>query len=103
MKGHFSYNDALDMTIKTGEKQSYDPNRMYMIADIYFPELSEHIKSLVSLNGEVLSFRDKYKHKYNSGLHKDEKTAAEYLVEIDKLIAAAKALETEVASAVKRV
>lgn len=103
MKGQFSYNDALDMTLSSGEKRDYDPERINMIADIYFPELSESISSLVDLNVEVLDVREKFKHKYEQGKVKDEKMAAQYLKEINNLIVVARELEKEVVRVVKSV
>lgn len=103
MRGQFSYNDALDMTLASGEKRKYDPDRMHMICDIYFPDLSKPINDLLEMNCELLDFRDKFKTKYESGKLKDEKMADAYLEKINVLIEEARKLEHQVANAVKDV
>lgn len=103
MKGQFSYNAALDMTLASGDKRKYDPDRMHMICDIYFPDLSKEIDALLKMNGELLDFRDMFKKKYESGKPKDEKMADAYLEKIKVLIEEARKLEHRVADAVKSV
>ncbi|MFL1804333.1 hypothetical protein [Plesiomonas shigelloides] len=103
MKGQFSYNDALDMTLASGDKRKYDPDRMHMICDIYFPDLSKEIDALLKMNCELLDFRDMFKKKYESGKLKDEKMAEAYLEKIKVLIEEARKLEHRVADAVKSV
>jgi len=101
MKGQLSYSDALYMTIKSGEKQNYDPERMNMIVDIYFPTLSEHISALVHINAKVLGVREEFRDRYEEGSVKNKKRVSHYLDEINKLIKATKELENKVAIKVK--
>ncbi len=103
MKGQFSYDKALDMTLESGEKRKYDPDRMHMICDIYFPELSSSISYLVDLNCELLDFREDFKKEYESGRIKDEKMANVYLQKINDLVKEARKFENQVAHAVKNV
>lgn len=103
MRGQFSYNDALDMTLASGEKQKYDPDRMHMICEIYFPNLSQPINDLLELNCELHDFRNIFKNKYESGKLKDERMADAYLEKINVLIEEARKLEHKVANAVKDV
>ncbi|SEQ67759.1 hypothetical protein SAMN03080615_02328 [Amphritea atlantica] len=103
MKGQFEYEKALDMTLESSEKRDYDPERIHMIADMYFPELSVHIKDIVEENGKVLDVREVFKHKYQSGITQDEEMASLYLEKIENLIISARDLEKKVISVVKNV
>ena len=103
MKGQFEYNKALDMTLESGEKRGYDPERIHMIADMYFPELSEHIKDIVEENGKVLNVREEFKQRYQSGVTRDEEMASLYLAKIEGLISSTRDLEKKVISVVKNV
>lgn len=101
MKGQFEYNKALDMTISSGEKRDYDPERMHMICDLYFPELTKYLDELVDLNGTVLDYREKFKKRYQKRITKDEEMADAYLEEINRLIASSDELERKVADQIK--
>lgn len=103
MKGQLSYNNALDMTLASGEKREFDPDRMHMICDIYFPDISKEIDSLLKLNCEVLDFREAFKEKYESGKLTDVKMAGVYINKINVLIEEARKLEHQVANAVKKI
>ncbi|MFS8153381.1 hypothetical protein [Vreelandella titanicae] len=103
MRGQFSYDKALDMTLASGEKRDYDPNRMHMICDIYFPELSRPIDDLVNINCKVLDVREAFKRQYDAGIQKDEKMADLYLDQVNMLIHEASKLENQVVNVVKNV
>ncbi|WP_355659795.1 hypothetical protein [Halomonas salifodinae] len=103
MRGQFGYDKALDMTLASGEKRDYDPNRMHMICDIYFPELSKPIDDLLNINCKVLDVREDFKRKYDAGMQKDEKMADVYLDKVNMLIEEASKLESQVVSVVKNV
>ena len=103
MKGQFDYNNALDMTLERGEKSNFDPERIYMIADIYYPGLSKKIDDLVELNGKVHDIRETFKKKYEKGKTKDEKMASIYLTAINELIDHTHSLESEVGNYIKNI
>lgn len=103
MRGQLSYNDALDMTLASGEKRGYDPERMHMICDIYFQELSKEIADILDMNCKILDFRELCKKELESGRIKDERMADAYLKKINALIEAARRLEHQVANVAKSV
>jgi hypothetical protein len=103
MRGQLSYNDALDMTLASVEKQKYDPDRMHMICNIYFPVLSSEIKGLLDMNCKLLDIREGFKREYKCGKLKDEKMADFYLNQINVLIEDAYKLEHQVINVIKSV
>jgi hypothetical protein len=65
MDGERDYNQALDVTIES--KSNFDASRLFMIADLYFPEshiLLEHLKSSWDRCAEIeADYREIYKQK----------------------------------------
>lgn len=103
MKGEFSYNDALDLTLSSSEKNGYDAQRIHMIIDIYFSDISSELTALVEINGKALDIRESFKHQYNNGVHCCNDTAKTYSSAIQSVSSAASKFEKIVLSSIKNV
>ena len=103
MRGEFSYNDALDLTLSSAEKNGYDAQRIHMIIDIYFSDISSKLVALIESNGKALDIRDAFKHQYNNGDQVCNATAKIYSAEIQAVSSAASKFEKIVLNSIKNV
>jgi hypothetical protein len=101
MKGEFSYNDALDLTLSSAETNGYDAQRIHMIVDIYFSNISKDLADLVEFNGTVLDIRENFKHEYNNGMQVNNEMAKVYSTKIQSLSSEALKFENTVLSTIK--
>lgn len=77
MEGELTYNEALDITLN--HKSTVDANRMFTLAELYFPTAHDALQSLKSLRDEAASiqidFKSLYKRDGNpSRIHADRLT-----------------------------
>jgi hypothetical protein len=65
MKGELTFNQALDLTIDNGSKKDFDPHRVTMIVDMYFPHLQKPFNEIMAkrdfLNRIITGYKDQYK------------------------------------------
>ncbi len=66
MKGELTFNQALDLTtIDNGSKRDFEPHRVTMIIDIYFPVLQKPFNEIMAkrdfLNRIVMGYMEQYK------------------------------------------
>ena len=62
MDGDLTYNQALDITIK--HKPAVDANRMFTLAELYFPSAHESLQSLKSFRDEAAAIQSSFKQAY---------------------------------------
>ena len=60
MDGERSYNDALDITINN--KSLVDANRMFTLAELYFPSAHGALQEIKALRDEASSIQAEFKH-----------------------------------------
>lgn len=66
MKGELTYNQALDVTIKSGDKGDFEPARITMIIDMYFPELQESFQELEEIREKLNDILHGHKLEYKA-------------------------------------
>jgi hypothetical protein len=62
MEGELSYNDALEITINN--KSLVDANRMFTLAELYFPSAHSALQEIKALRDEASSMQADFKHLY---------------------------------------
>lgn len=67
MKGELTFNQALEVTIQTGEKVSYDPGRVTMLIHMYFPEIQPAFDEIMQVRDELNEVLFGYKEQYKQG------------------------------------
>ncbi|MBI2799306.1 MAG: hypothetical protein HYX63_03300 [Gammaproteobacteria bacterium] len=65
MVGELSYDQALDLTIAS--KHSGDANRLFTLADLYFPSTREALEKLKELRDEASRIQSSFKDEYKQG------------------------------------
>lgn len=73
MEGDLTYNQALDITIKSG--QSLDAKRMFTLADLYFPTAHKALQELKELRDQAAAIQSSFKEEYRKGIVTSEKHA----------------------------
>jgi hypothetical protein len=65
MQGVLTLNQALDLTIDNGSKRDFEPHRVTMIIDMYFPNLQKPFNEIMArrdyLNRIVVGYKKQYK------------------------------------------
>ncbi len=67
MKGEITFNQALDMTIENCSRNDYEPHRVTMLINMYFPEIKPEFDQLMEIRGKLNSIIDGYKEQYKLG------------------------------------
>ena len=67
MEGKLDYNQALDLTIESGNKETPDSDRLQMLIDLYFPGLRETFKQLLDVRGKINEVLALHKAEYTRG------------------------------------
>lgn len=62
MENELTYNQALDLTLKN--KVSVDANRMFTLAELYFPSAHGALQELKALRDEAASIQSSFKQSY---------------------------------------
>lgn len=65
MEGDLTYNQALDLTIKSGVV--VDANRMFTVAELYFPSAHDALQKLKKLRDDAASIQTDFKESYKLG------------------------------------
>ena len=66
MKGQLTFNQALDITIES--KKDYDPHRVTMLINMYFPEVKPAFDEILGLREKLNRIVDSYKEQYRTGV-----------------------------------
>lgn len=62
MDGELTYNQALDLVVQ--QKSSVDANRMFTLAELYFPAAHEALQQLKALRDDAASVQSSFKASY---------------------------------------
>jgi hypothetical protein len=73
MEGDLTYNQALDITIKSG--QSLDAKRIFTLADLYFPTAHKALQELKELRDQAAAIQSSFKEEHRKGMLTSEKHA----------------------------
>ncbi|WP_304546107.1 hypothetical protein [Sulfurimonas microaerophilic] len=67
MEGELTFNQALDLIIEWGEKKDYEPQRLTMLINMYFPELKKQYDEILKIRNSLNDIKNAYKEQYKSG------------------------------------
>ncbi|MFA6412879.1 MAG: hypothetical protein WCW53_09290 [Syntrophales bacterium] len=67
MYGEINFNQALDMAIETGTKRDFEPHRVTMLIDLYYPELRTEFDKIMNIREKLNDIVDGYKEQYKRG------------------------------------
>lgn len=67
MQGELTFNQALDITIESGNRRDFEPNRVTMLINMYFPEIKPHFSEIINLRETLNDIVQGYKHQYKNG------------------------------------
>lgn len=67
MKGELTFNQALDMTIQQGQSRDFQPHRVTMLIDLYFPELNPPFDEVMAVRDNLGRLVDGYKQQVKTG------------------------------------
>ncbi len=67
MNGELTFNQALDMTIERASKKDYDPNRVTMLINMYFPQIKPEFEKIIDIRNKLNRIIDKFKAQYKTG------------------------------------
>jgi len=67
MRGEITFNKALDMTIGWGREREYNPDRVRMLLNMYFPELLPEFNKILDLREKLNDIVHGFKEQYKSG------------------------------------
>ena len=77
MVGELTYNQALDLTIKS--KQSGDSDRLFTLAELYFPSTRQSLEKLKTIRDEASRIQSSFKSDYKRGRLTSAKHSKELL------------------------
>ena len=80
MEGELTYNQALDLTLNN--KSSVDANRMFTLAELYFPSAHEALQELKALRDEAAAIQSSFKQSYKQ----DGEPRREYAIAITDVL-----------------
>ncbi|OCH07264.1 hypothetical protein A6E10_19445 [Aliivibrio fischeri] len=98
MKNEMTYNDALDQTIEI--KTNYDPERVYLIMDMYFSSLRDDFKKVEEARDACHTILLDFKNGYKQG-HFDKKAINKFEVAIAILTHEAQVFEEKISELAK--
>lgn len=82
MVGELSYNQALDLTISS--KKTGDANRLFTLAELYFPATREALENLKQLRDEAAAIQSSFKREYKQGNTASAKHADALIAVLDR-------------------
>lgn len=98
MKGELTFNQALDLTIDNGSKRDFEPYRVTMIIDMYFPNLQNPFNEIMTKRDFLNRIVTDYKEQYKTGDTDGTKWLGPFQATLEELGQAIKAFEKLVAS-----
>jgi len=72
MTGKIDYNQALDMTIESGEHHERNLEELEMLVAIYWPQLQSHVDALKKVRDDGASVLGEHKARYKAGRTHDK-------------------------------
>lgn len=67
MNGEITFNQALDLVIEKGSSKDYEPHRVTMLIDLYFPEIKPEFQKIIDVREKLNGIVDGYKNQYKTG------------------------------------
>lgn len=98
MNGELTFNQALDLTIDNGSKRDFEPHRVTMIIDMYFPNLQKPFNEIMAKRDFLNRIVTGYKVQYKTGDTDGTKWLEPFQATLEELSQAITAFENLVAS-----
>ena len=99
MESELTYNQALDVTLK--ERPSVDANRMFTLAELYFPSAHGALQELKALRDEAASIQSSFKQSYKQNGEPSRQHAKALTVVLEKFNAAIAKYQDELSAHAK--
>lgn len=103
MEGDLDYNQALDLTIESGNKERPDFDRLQMLIDVYFKKLREPFKQLLHARDKTNEIIAIHKAEYKQGSLNGLKFVKPMLAALDLVDEAGERLKNEIIAQEKAV
>jgi hypothetical protein len=103
MEGKLDYNQALDLTIESGNKETPDFDRLQMLIDVYFPKLCESFKQILDVRRKMNEIMALHKAEYEQGCLDGRKFIKPMLATLDLLDKAGERFKNEIIAQEKAV
>ena len=101
MEGKITYNQALEITLN--RNSSVDVNRMFTLAELYFPSAHGALQELKAFRDEASSIQSSFKQLYRQGVQPSRKHADALTTVLEKFNAAIDKYQNELAAYAKDV
>jgi hypothetical protein len=85
MKGELEYNQALEMTIERGRKESPDFDRLQMLIELYFPSLSKSLNQLIENRDKANDILFAHKAEYKKGNRNNQEFLEQMLAALKQI------------------
>ena len=67
MMGQISYDQALDMALEHGSKRDFEPHRVTMLIDLYFPSIKPDFQEILTIRDKLNNIVECHKEQYKTG------------------------------------
>ncbi|HNO76144.1 MAG TPA: hypothetical protein PKG49_11190 [Nitrosomonas mobilis] len=98
MEGELTFNQALDLNIGNGSKRDFEPHRVTMIIDMYFPNLQKPFNEIMAKRDFLNRIVTGYKEQYKTGGTDGSRWLEPFQAKLEELSEAITAFEKLVAS-----
>lgn len=98
MEGELTFNQALDLNIGNGSTRDFEPHRVTMIIDMYFPNLQKPFNEIMAKRDFLNRIVTGYKEQYKTGGTDGSRWLEPFQAKLEELSEAITAFEKLVAS-----
>lgn len=67
MMGQISHDQALDMALKHSSKRDFEPHRVTMLIDLYFPSIKPAFQEILNIRDKLNEIIEGHKEQYKTG------------------------------------
>jgi hypothetical protein len=67
MMGQISYDQALDIALEHGSKRDFEPHRVTMLIDLYFPSIKPDFQEILTIRDKLNNIVESHKEQYKTG------------------------------------
>ncbi len=67
MMQQISYDQALDMALKNSSQRDFEPHRIMMLIDLYFPSIKPAFKEILNIRDKLNEIIEGHKEQYKTG------------------------------------
>ena len=67
MMKQISYDQALDMALKNGSQRDFEPHRVAMLIDLYFPSIKPAFQEILKIRDKLNEIIEGHKEQYKTG------------------------------------